>query len=190
MRIKGGGQVKVETPRREKAKARPATTPPSGNWYRDAFEVAPVRAVPRRAGATTVVKDLAETGRARLAEDARERDRAALVEVGRVVGGLGAELVIEVINHFAQRARPARERGMVLLGELVGALFVEFWARDRGPDAVHKVLEAVEDVDAVIKKELGVGAGQAIERFIDFIEETEGQPAKRLAGTVYADERG
>lgn len=185
MRIKGGGQVKVELPRREKAARAKAPSTAERNWYRDAFEVAKARPVPRRAGATAVVKDLAEAGRGRLAADARERDEAALVEVGRVVGGLGAELVIEVINHFAQRARPARERGMVLLGELVGALFVEFWARDRGTGAVHKVLEAVDDVETVIRKELGVGASQAIEMFIDFIEVTEGQPAKRLAGTLY-----
>lgn len=185
MRIKGGGRVMVEVPRRERARTAPAV---EHDWYRDAFDVAPVQLVSRRLGVTmvAVVRDLAEAGRARLADDLRARDRAAVREVGRLLGGLTAEVVIELINHFAQRARPAREGPMVVLGELVGALFVEFWARQRGPDAVHRLLEAPEAGEAALRRELGVGAAQALERFLDFLEVTEGQPTRRLAGTLYA----
>lgn len=161
MRIKGGGRVMVEVPRRQLRREPDRQQ----DWYRDAFEVAPMQVVSRRLSATMagVLRDLAEQGRARLAEDLRERDRAQLLEVGRILGGLRADVVVEVINHFAQRAAPVRAAPMVVLGALIGALLVE-------------TTPELDERDA----------GRVLEKFVTFLEETEGQPTRRLVGTLYA----
>ncbi len=113
-------------------------------------------------GVVEVARDLADQGRARVEQDER-RAPEQLIELGRLMGALTAELVVELINHFAQKPPAQRAPAMVVLGALTSALFVEFWAlaSSTGPEA-------------------------ALERFVSFIEETEGQPARRLAGTLYS----
>jgi hypothetical protein len=37
-----------------------------------------------------------------------------------------------------------------------------------------------------LEEELGVSAEQALEAFVNFVEVTEGQPTRRLTGTLYA----
>lgn len=174
MRIKGGGaaRVMVEVPRRKKER-RPA--PPLERYYRDGFDVTPMRLVPSRSSLTTlaVVRDLAEQGRARVERDER-RERAELIEVGELLGGLTAELVVELINHFVQRPPSQRSAPMVVLGALTSALFVEFWCVLKGGEALDRALTAAEDAE------------QVLEQFVSFIEETEGQPVRRLMGTLYA----
>lgn len=180
MRIKGGGKVMVEAPRRQHHRAQPR----QHDWYRDQFEAAPRVLPSKRLGLTLVgvLRDLVDQGKARLLEDVRGRDRAQLREVGRVLGGLRTDVVVELINHFAQRAPPLRAAPMVVLGALVGALFVEFWSATRGADALDRALAS--DAQA-FQRELGVGADAALERFVTFLEDTEGQPARRLVGTLY-----
>ena len=160
MRIKGGGaRVTIET-RRKPRERRPAVR--AENYYRDAFEVAAAR--PTRSAVTTweVVQDLTEQGRARVEQDER-RERAHQLEVGRLMGGLTADLVVELINHFVQRPAAQRSAPMVVLGVLTSALFFEFCSLQRAEDA--EVL---------------------LDQFVSFIEETEGHPERRLAGTLYA----
>ncbi len=174
MRIKGGvGRVMVETPRRQRERRPPAPVEP---YYRDAFEITPVKAAaPSRSAVTTlaVVLDLAQQGRARVQED-EQRERAQLVEIGRFLGGLTADLVVELINHFVQRPPGQRSAPMVVLGGLTSALFVEFWSVLKGDEALDRTLVAAEDAEAVL------------EQFVSFIENTEGDPARRLLGTLYA----
>lgn len=166
MRIKSGGaRVTIET-RRKPRERRPAVR--AENYYSDAFEVTAVR--PTRSAVTTweVVQDFAEQGRARVAQDER-RERAHQVEVGRLMGGLTAELVVELINHFVQRPTLQRSAPMVVLGVLTSALFVEFWCVLRGECSLGRA----EDAEVLL------------EQFVSFIEETEGNPERRLAGTLY-----
>jgi hypothetical protein len=180
MRIKGGGKVMVEAPRRQQHRR----VSRQYDWYRDQFEAAPRVLPTKRVGVTMVgvLRDLVDQGKSRLLEDLRERDRAQLREVGRVLGGLSTDVVVELINHFAQRAPPLRAAPMVVLGALVGALFIEFWAATGGGDALDRALAC----DAArFQRELGVGAEAALERFVTFLEDTEGQPARRLVGTLY-----
>ena len=184
MRIKGGGRVTVEVPRKKSAKKPPARS----SWHQDSFETAPVRAVtPKGKGisAAAVAKDFTEQGKARVEQDQR-RDRSQLMELGQLMGGLTAEIVVELINHFVQRAPPLRSAPMVVLGALTGALFVEFWSVIAGPDALDRAFSAADDVEASLQRELGVTASQALERFVSFIEDTEGQPTRRLMGTLYS----
>ena len=170
MRIKGGGgRVMIETPRRQRERRPPAPVEP---YYRDAFEVTPVKAIaPSRSAVTTlaVMRELAEQGRARVEED-EKRERAQLIEIGRFMGGLTADLVVELINHFVQRPPAQRSGQMVLVGVLTSALFVEFWSVLKGDEA----LDGVEDAEALL------------EQFVTFIEQTEGDPTRRLIGTLYS----
>ena len=173
MRIKGGvGRVMVETPRRQRERRPPARVEP---YYRDAFEITPVKAAtPSRSAVTTlsVVQELAEQGRLRVQED-EQREKGQLIEIGRFMGGLTADLVVELINHFVQRPPGQRSAQMVVLGALTGALFVEFWSVLRGDEALDRGLVPAEDAAAVL------------EQFVSFIENTEGDPGRRLIGTLY-----
>jgi hypothetical protein len=162
MRIRGGGgrAATVETAwkRRER---RPAVR--VDPFSRDEFEVGSVRAVRAPVGTIEVTRELAAQGRARVEQD-EGRGQEQLMELGRLMGGLTAELVVELINHFVQRPKAARSAAMVVVGALTSALFVEFWALGSSDEA------------------------SVLERFVDFIEATEGQPERRLAGTLYSVE--
>lgn len=173
MRIKGGGRGSIESPRRPRAR-RPSAKFEA--YYLDAFEMMPVHpAAPSTSAETTlaVVLELAAQGRARVEQDER-RERSHLVEVGRLMGGLTAEWVVEVVNHFVQREPGQRSAPMAVLGALTSALFVEYWCVLRGEGALERALLSAEDAEA------------ALEHFIAFIEETEGLPERRLLGTLYA----
>lgn len=184
MRIKGGGaRAMVEAPRRTRARRPP--TPPN-RYYEDTFDVFVPPAHRSKGKALAVVRDLASQGKARVAQDERDRDRAQLDELGQVMGTLTAELVVEVINHFVQRLPAQRTAGMRVLGELTSALFVEFWSVLKGDEALDRALSTAQDS---LEQELGAGATELLEYFISFIEETEGQPGRRLMGTLYAFER-
>lgn len=174
MRIRGGsGRVVVEVPKRKKDRK---PTQPVDSYYRDGFEVAPPRRVSNGTKANTraVVRELAAQGRARVTQDER-RDASQLQELGRLMGGLTADLVDEVINHFVQRPPGQRTAAMVVLGALTGALLVEFWSVLRGDDALERTI-ASDEFDAT----------EILEQFVTFIEDTEGQPTRRLVGTLYA----
>lgn len=157
MRIRESGRRggTIEIPRRPRERRPAQRVDP---YYRDAFEVVPVR---EAFGTLAVVNDLEAQGRARVAED-EGRERAQLMELGRLMGSLTADLVRELIDHFARHPPAKRSAAMVMLGTLISALFVEYWAL------------ASCDPRSIL------------ERFVNFIEETEGQPARRLAGTLYA----
>lgn len=180
MRIKGG-RAGVE-PRRQRERRPP---PKLERYHQDSFELTPVRAIsPARndeLSTLAVVRDFAQQGWLRVAQDER-RCRAELLELGLLMGRLTATLVVELINHFLQRASLHRSHPMVALGSLTSALFVEFWAVRRGDQALARALGEAGSLE----KELGSGASQALEQFLTFLEETEGHPARRLAGTLYA----
>jgi hypothetical protein len=184
MRIKGGGaRAMVEAPRRTRERR------PPDRYYEDGFDVMPARVTPLSRGhakTLALVRELAAQGRARVEEDERRRERAQLEELGQIMGALTADLVVEVLNHYVQRPAGQRTSAMVVLGALVSALFVEFWAVLKGADALERALASERDS---LEQELGYGATQLLEHFISFIEDTEGQPARRLAGTLYACRR-
>lgn len=188
MRIKSGGaRATVEAPRKTRAR-RPAPRP--DRYYEDTFDVTPARVPPmhRSNGKTlAVVRELTSQGKARIAQDEGQRDGAQLEELGRIIGALTADLVVEVINHFMQRPPAQRTAAMVVLGALTSALFVEFWSVLKGGEALDRVLSTAEES---LQKELGADATQLLEQFISFIEETEGQPTRRLMGTLYARTQG
>jgi hypothetical protein len=143
---------------------------------RDVFEVTPVKRVPAVRHAMTVISlvgEFLEQGRARVERDQRERDRAQLVEIGRLLGALSATAVLDLITHFVQHPPPRRASPMITLGALTGALFVEYLGT-LGGDALEQALWTAAH------------ASDALERFITFLEQTEGQPARRLVGTLYA----
>lgn len=189
MRIRGGsGRVVVEVPKKKKERKPPRPVEP---YFQDGFDVAPPKQAPSkqtRATTQAVVRDLATQGKSRVKQD-EQRDEGQLVELGRLMGALTGELVTEVINHFVQKPAGQRSASMVVLGALTGALLVEFWSVLRGDDALERALSAGEDLDAALKKELGFDATEVLDHFVTFIEDTEGQPARRMAGTLYSVER-
>jgi hypothetical protein len=156
MRIKElGRRAPIEVPRRPRERRPTQRITP---YYRDEFEVVPVR---EALGTLAVVNDLEARGRARVAED-EGRERAQLKKLGQLMGTLTAEVVRELIKHFIQHPPAQRAAAMVVLGELTGALLVEYWAL------------------------ASCDARSVLDRFVNFIEDTEGQPERRLAGTLYA----
>ena len=156
MRIREFGRREaIEVPRRPRERRPEKRVTP---YYRDAFEVVPVR---EAFGTLAVVHDLEERGRARVAEDER-RERAQLKQLSQLMGALTGEVVRELIKHFIQNPPAKRSAAMVVLGELVGALLVEYWAL------------------------ASCDARSVLDRFVSFVEDTEGQPERRLAGTLYA----
>jgi hypothetical protein len=172
MRIKGGGARVMVGP----VGRRNVGPSLRLELSRDVFEVTPVKVVPPARHAVTVlslVDEFLQQGRARVERDQRERDAAQLVEIGRLLGALSAAVVIELINHFVQHPPPRRSSAMISLGALTGALFVEYLGT-LGGDALEQALWTATH------------ASDALERFITFLEQTEGQPARRLVGTLYA----
>jgi len=173
MRIKGGGARVMVGP----VGRRNVGPSLRLELSRDVFEVPVVKAAPAARHATTVhslVGEFLEQGRERVERDQRERgDREQLEEIGQVLGALSAAVVIEVINHFVQYPPPRRASPMITLGALTGALFVEYLGT-LGGGALDQALWTTAH------------ASDALERFITFLEETEGQPARRLVGTLYA----
>ncbi len=171
MRIRGGsGRVMVEVPKKVKKPKKPQ--PKVDAYFQDGFDVAPVKHVPSKhakAATQAVVKDLSTQGKARVKED-EQRDADQLKELGKLMGALTGDLVSEVINHFVQRPEGQRTAAMVVLGALTGALLVEFWGVLKGDDAGLEQANPIEVLD----------------QFVSFIEDTEGQPARRLTGTLYA----
>ena len=171
MRIRGGsGRVMVEVPKKlKKPKKSPQPVEP---YFQDGFDVPPPKRVPSshaKAATQAVVKDLSTQGKARVKED-EQRDEAQLKELGRLMGALTADLVEEVINHFVQRLEGQRTAAMVVLGALTGALLVEFLGVLKGDAA------SLEQADAI----------EVLDQFVSFIEDTEGQPTRRVFGTLYA----
>lgn len=125
---------------------------------------------------------------------ALERDRTApapsLREAAVLLGGLTAALVVNVLHQLGGEAPAAApSRSTQRLGELTGALFLEWLATTIEPDtaaALSGVLDEVADFSHRFEQHFGLTPFEATRRFVDFIAATEGDARTRLRGTLYA----
>lgn len=125
---------------------------------------------------------------------ALERDRTAsttsLREAAVLLGGLTAALVVNVLHQLGGDAPAATpSRSTQRLGELTGALFLEWLATTIEPDtavALGGVLDEVADFSHRFEQHFGLTPLDATRRFVDFIAATEGDARGRLRGTLYA----
>lgn len=120
---------------------------------------------------------------------------AATPERLRQVAADLSELTPEQAQWVVQRFRhqhPEGEPNLSYLGEVGGALFVEYLRAHVHRDALERVANAIEATgdggkftDA-FERELGVSLKEAEARFVAFIADTADEPERRLRGTIFA----
>jgi hypothetical protein len=97
-----------------------------------------------------------------------------------------------LLSHFRTVQDEGRPGNVGFFGEVTGALFVEFLRVHLGAgDAVDKLADVVEAVGhgeefpTAFRKRFGMELSDAEKAFVQFIGKTEGNPAERLAGTLF-----
>lgn len=185
---RAAGAMKA-TGSQEKPKKAPKKQPAH---FEDGFD-APVKKPkatkgPKKPPKLAASPALLQTGQATVDQHRATGDRFVLRAAAQVLGGLTAAVVASVLHQFQAQPDAALERGVAQLGALTSAFFVEFLGEHVQPDAAAVVDEVVADVDDFSQRfeaSFGVSPLEAARRFIDFIASTEGQPRRRLAGTLY-----
>ena len=130
---------------------------------------------------------LVGAGTRALTRDRSTSDGDAMREAGRLLGGLTASVVINLIAQFQSTPVPALDLTVQRLGELCGALFVEFLGGMK-QDVVPQARETARKPDSFSKHfedSFGMAPFEATARFVDFIARTEGAPRERLRGSIY-----
>jgi len=156
-----------------------------------AHELAHVQDLREAGDAMSSVPVYLEEGKATVLGDAWSRDRAHLEQAARTMASFSAEDVAYLLRNFRSTSAERRPAPFVYAGEVMGALFVEYLATHVKKDAVIRLCDAVEAAgdgqrfgDA-FKKSFGISLSEAERRFVEFVRATEGQPHRRLAGTLY-----
>lgn len=171
---------------------QPARTPkekrPKGWSAEDRFE-APVQkaASPKKPPKTPRPQagpELVDAGTRALARDRSSKDEAGLREAGRLLGGLTASVVINLLHQFQSTPVPELDATVQRLGELCGALFVEFLGGMKD-DGVQQAPREPDSFSAHFEARYSSSPLEATARFIGFIARTEGAPRERLRGSIY-----
>ena len=133
-----------------------------------------------------------EEGKATVLGDAYGSEPEHLAQTARTLASLSGDDAAYLLRNFRHASAERRPPPFVYLGEVTGALFVEYLATHVKRDAVVRLADAVEAAgngtrftDA-FQVAFGLSLAETERRFVAFIRETEGQPARRLAGTLYA----
>ena len=132
-----------------------------------------------------------EEGKASVIGDAWGRDPRHLADTARTMASLTAEDAAYLLKNFRSASAERRPPQFVYAGEVTGALFVEFLATHVNRDAVVHLSDAVEAAGkgtrftTAFAKAFGLSLTEAEQRFVAFIRDTEGEPSRRLAGTLY-----
>lgn len=122
-------------------------------------------------------------------------DRAAEAGRAKWIARFTADEALQTLRHFRAMNGAITDKQALMQHVSVSAFFVEYLrtrvAGQRGDviPMLARVFERVgggEQFEAAFQEELGVPIAHAEEGFIGFIKTTEGSPAERLRGTVYA----
>lgn len=115
--------------------------------------------------------------------------------VTQTLGAISASQADYVLDRFVSAKDEQRDSRLVYLGEITGALFVEFLrTRLNGSgksDAIARLSDVTESVaegqsfDAAFRREFGLGLTAARRQFSQYLEATQGRPRERLRGTLY-----
>ncbi len=135
-------------------------------------------------------------GKAYVVGDAYARGNLAHLEsVAATLGQLSADDAAWVLRNFRRPEAEQNAPRAVYLGEITGALFVEFLRtrlNGRGDAAaLDKLSNATDVVDegvsfaAAFAREFGVPLSEAERQFVRYIGQTEADPEARLQGTLY-----
>lgn len=133
-----------------------------------------------------------EEGKASVLGDAWGRDPKHLANTARTMTSLSADDVAYLLRNFRHASAENRPPPFVYAGEVTGAMFVEYLATHLRQDAVVRISDAVEAAGhgtrftSAFQQAFGISLTEAEQRFVAFVRDTEGQPARRLAGTLYA----
>ena len=178
--------VEREQPRRAKETKQP--------WKEDGFDAPVKKPAPKKGSKTPRVQ--ASAGLVKAGASALQRDQAvkrtepeALRDAGWLLGGLTTSLVMSVLHQFQLQPQKELDPTVQRLGELCGALFVEFVGRMVSDDVLEEANRVARDAQAFsgrFEKSFGMTPLEATGRFIEFIASTEGKPRERLRGSTYA----
>lgn len=133
-----------------------------------------------------------EEGKATVLGDAWGGDDQRLGSAARLMASLSADDAAYLLRNFRRASAEARPPNFVFAGETTGALFVEFLATHVKKDAMVRLCDAIEAAGDgtrftnAFRQAFGISLSEAEQRFVDFIADTEGDPARRLAGTLYS----
>ncbi len=132
-------------------------------------------------------------GRAYVDGDKYAKDAS---HISPYLGQLTAQDAQAVLKGFRRPAIEQKDPEFGFMGEITGALFVEFLrTRLNGKgdaDAMSRLSAATTSLstgttyDAAFKQQFGVTLASAEQQFVQYIGSTEGNPTARLSGTLYA----
>ncbi len=156
-----------------------------------AHELAHVQDFREAGDAMNSVPTYLEEGKAVVIGDAWSKDRAHLQQSARTMASFTGDDVAYLLHNFRTASAERRPPQFVYAGEVMGALFVEYLATHVKKDAVVRICDAVEAAGdgkrftEAFKKSFGISLTEAERRFTEFVRATEGDPQRRLAGTLY-----
>ncbi len=157
-----------------------------------AHELAHVQDFREAGDAMDSIPTYLEEGKATVLGDAWGGDDDRLTSAARLMASLDADDAEYLLRNFRRASAESRPPNFVFAGETTGALFVEFLATHVKKDALVRLCDAIEAAGdgtrftTAFRQSFGLSLTEAEQRFIAFIADTEGDPQRRLAGTLYA----
>jgi hypothetical protein len=157
-----------------------------------AHELAHVQDFREAGDAMESIPTYLEEGKATVLGDAWGADDERLASATRLMASLSADDAAYLLRNFRRASAESRPPNFVFAGETTGALFVEFLATHVKKDALVRLCDAIEATGhgtrftTAFRQSFGMSLTEAEQRFIRFIADTEGDPSRRLAGTLYA----
>ncbi len=115
-----------------------------------------------------------------------------LASVSRTLGQLTAHDAQTVLTHFRAARDEQGSPQFTYYGEVTGALFVEWLRTHQKSDAVPRLAQAIADsgrgagFQSSFRTQFGFSLDTAEQAFVRYVGDTEGNPAERLKGTIYA----
>lgn len=117
----------------------------------------------------------------------------AQAETARALGRYSAKDAEEMFRNYRGDPRSELRRGNGPRNDRLGALYVEFLRTRFGhPDALNKLANVTREVgrgtsfQRAFEQQFGVKPSEAEAAFVQFMRQTENNPAERLRGTQYA----
>ncbi len=132
-----------------------------------------------------------EEGKATVIGDAYGRESRHLADAARTMASFTGDEVAYLLRNFRRSSDEQRPPQFVYAGEVMGALFVEYLATHVRGDAVVRLADAVEaagrgtSFTRAFATSFGRSLGEVEREFVTFVRDTEGEPGRRLEGTLY-----
>jgi hypothetical protein len=118
-------------------------------------------------------------------------DELAVRDAGWLLGGLTAPVVINVMHQFMTTPRGKLDRGVQRLGDLCGALLLEFLCHATGRSALDAVAvgraitREPDRYEERFMRAFALTPERALKVFLEFFANTQHSARKRLSFSVY-----